>query len=259
MALQKLRTESSVSNEVFVLVPQFDRKKKAIAPNKLIFADRLRTLCATVKDMRTAEARHNASVQSEQTPNKSDDEAVSSPMKSQTPNEPRKHDLTPRVFWHCDTPPAYIKPSQMPANPQRLLLENVTYTSAVLRWERPSSDCDLLYTVRISEDRGRTFTRVATPIRQRFYHFTDLNPDCLYYVTVTSTPIYNSNNNPNVDSSSNAIPPVIASSPLFSARKLARRPRKLLHFYTLMSIRPPDRFCATPDVHVYNKYIYIHI
>ena len=63
----------------------------------------------------------------------------------------------------------------------------------------------------------------------RVFQLTGLEPEKLYYVTISSRP---------AEDDAEEFPP----------HKLAKRPQKLLHFWTASGRVPPDRFCNTPEV-----------
>eukprot|EP00667_Euglena_gracilis_P000093 EG_transcript_93 len=212
-AIAKLQQESRVEPVLFMsAAPQ-----KGPTAERARTRERLRQLRAKVTELRRQEAGRRQQQLEEAEKNKPP------PSPPAEPEPPREHVLTPRVFWHCSEPPEFHRPSRLPANPQKVEVTRVTATSAVVRWERPKSSFKLLYMVRVSGDNGRTFSSLPEPIRQRAFKLRHLLPQRLYSVVVTSLP-------------------VAEDGEEVAQRKLAKRPQKLIHFWTTPDRPPPDRF-----------------
>jgi hypothetical protein len=226
-ALLNMKANSSMEAFVFLMeAPSADRK--LVTTEKVIKAERLRVLMETISELRRADAAREAMLAAKKRAEEQKRQAADDDIPPAEPPAPREHHLTPRVFWHMETPPAFRKPRKLPQNPQKVQVTHITPKTAVLKWEKPAASCKLLYTIRVSENNGKSFKTVQERWPQKVFQLTGLEPEKLYYVTISSRP---------AEDDAEEFPP----------HKLAKRPQKLLHFWTASGRVPPDRFCNTPE------------
>eukprot|EP01004_Peranema_trichophorum_P002329 NODE_1397_length_1977_cov_38.141855_g1186_i0.p1 GENE.NODE_1397_length_1977_cov_38.141855_g1186_i0~~NODE_1397_length_1977_cov_38.141855_g1186_i0.p1 ORF type:complete len:620 (-),score=120.59 NODE_1397_length_1977_cov_38.141855_g1186_i0:117-1727(-) len=232
-ALNAMEKTEELPSHIFLMEIPDNAGKKVTDIETIQRMQRLKALTTAVADIRKQDAEIVAQIIQQQ----KEEAAIEAEIQAaaQLPKEPIpifEKSAVPKVFWHCTIPPEVRITKPIPQNPEKIVIEGLTPTSAVVKWERPKSQYKkLIYTIKISSDNATTFQVVGEPTSLRHQRLYDLHPDSIYYVTVSCRPIID-------ETSEEPIP----------AQTLAKRQQKLIRFRTPGVIRPPDRFCSTPDV-----------
>jgi len=231
-ALGILQEYGTVQDHVFLMQPPQANMKphQYLTTKKVKKLDRLNKLNRTVEDIRRQDQEALADFlakRKELEGRRGPKQTSADRMAAAEPPQYREHSLTPRVFWHCQSPPVYRKVAPLPENPRKVKITQVTAHSAHVLWERPQSEGKLLYVLRLSTDQGRSFKPVTEPLASRAFRLTMLQPNTVYYLTVLSKPLDDDGEIP--------------------SKRLGKRPQTLVRFRTAPKTPIPDRWCATPE------------